>query len=509
MAPVAIRRTAIGLILAGALLRFHDLDGRSVWHDEAFGILRAARPAAADVIAAPPLVEPPGWPLALRIWLRDVAGVDAPGPAAVLPARAFSAACGALALVPAWVVLRALLPASAALGALALLAASPFAILCAQQARPYALRVLLEWSAVAGLLQALRAGAGAPLAGAALCAAAAGVVHYVALAWVPAAVVFLALRRRPLPGGRVRWVTAGALALAPGALLALRARAAIGHATAAAPQHVGVGAWLTGAVQQFGAGAWIPGPLAGPAFWLFAAAAVAGFGIAGLRLIRTGGAAGSAGLSRDAGAALVAFGAVPPLLLLCAHQTGVVYQPKIRYAAGAHLFLLAAVAAGPGLLPWRRARPAGLAALLVLELAALHGWYGGGFPALDLPPCLKPHRDAAALIIAGREPGDAVAAFEFSAYTPQKLLLPAGLPVTYLLRDPLSPDAELDDVGHPMPLDELARTARRIWLVVAPVHYRDPLDVPDATLAALHRLGRLESDETLPGIRLQRWRVLR
>jgi hypothetical protein len=484
-------RAAVVLILAGTFLRFQGLHRRGIWHDEAVTLWRAGLPDWSQVLHAPPWVEPPLYYLLLHGWVPWFPGEGA---------RLLSAAFGSAALVLAWLVLRRELARNEALAALALFALSPFEILYAQQARPYTLRVVLALAGLLALRRAIRTGRHRDWALTASTIIGSSLAHFLSLAWLPALGMREALARG-LP--RKRWTRAAGWAVAaaaPALALAVVRRGAIAHAVGSAHGPTAPAAFLTGLVTLFGAGAWVPAALARPAWLLFAVPACAGLlhAVAGIRR-RTG--------APPAGASILALGLTPPVLLMAANWTGVVQTPKIRFAIEAHLFLLVACVRGAALLPERWMRRGLIGALLLIEAAAVGRYAQGGFPPLDLPPCIKPFREAAAVIRSRWQPGDAVASFEYETYMPLKVLLGEGVPQGYLLRDPLAPDAELDWVGRPTTLAALTADHRRIWLVVAPVHYADPLDVPPELTATLGRTGRLETDDTVPGIRIQRWRL--
>jgi len=471
-------------------VRFWNLGLRSVWFDEAQGILRAAHPDWPSVFRAPPFVEPPLYYGLLHVWLR-MGRSD-------ISVRALSALCGTAALLLAWRVFRRVLPPSAALTALALTAAAPFQILYAQQARPYMLRECLELGALLACLDGAWGWC-------ALWAGLAGAAHALAVLWVPCLGVVALLTRRsgPRPVGRMALAALGAVA--PVALLAFVRRGAIAHVNTIAPHPVSLEAFGAGCGQLFGGGAWIPPILAAPAFWLFAGLAAVGLIVSAVPRQNAGEM--SYASSTRSTAVLLVGGVLLPLGLWLAHAFGAVYVPKPRYAITAQLFLLAACARGLMAVPSRHARAALLAALLLADAAALAGYFRGGFPTLDLPPCMKPFRDAAALIRSGARPKDAVASYEFETYLPLRLALGDDWTQGYLLRDPLALDEELAWLGRPVALPALSAGHGRVWLVVAPVRYSDALDVPPEVTAELRRLGRLEADTTIPGIRIQCWRM--
>lgn len=156
------------LIAAGALLRFVDLPRKVFWIDESTTVERVAGVPDAEILSAfksragvPPsffapyrspngawidtvrrgIAEDPRMPplyfLALRAWMSALGS-------SILAARSFSAVLGALAILAMFRFAALLFPGMLAPWlAAALLAASPFHLRFAQEARPYALWTLL------------------------------------------------------------------------------------------------------------------------------------------------------------------------------------------------------------------------------------------------------------------------------------------------------------------------------------------------------------------------------
>ncbi len=61
--------TGLALVLLALLLRLPALAARPVWYDEAFSVLLAARPVG-DILAGTAAdTMPPGYYLALRLWM--------------------------------------------------------------------------------------------------------------------------------------------------------------------------------------------------------------------------------------------------------------------------------------------------------------------------------------------------------------------------------------------------------------------------------------------------------
>lgn len=133
---------AAALIAIGAALRFAALGQESVWGDEIFSLDLASRSLAGILRGAAGEVHPPLYFMLLKLWL-------APWGDSLVAARAFSAFASALALIPFAALARRLLGSRAGLGALALMALSPFQLWYAQETRMYALLIFWEAWALA------------------------------------------------------------------------------------------------------------------------------------------------------------------------------------------------------------------------------------------------------------------------------------------------------------------------------------------------------------------------
>lgn len=490
-----MRTAGRALLLAGVLARFWQLDARSLWFDEAYGVERAAAPTLAGTFRGGPLMEPPVYYTVLHGWLRQ--GTND------VTARALSAVCSSAALTAAWRLLPALWPDAPATGlaVFALMALSPYEVLYAQEARGYAMLEALTLAALLALLAAIGGGSRARLAWPlwAFTCATAGLVHYLALAWIPAQLAWLWLNGRAR-----RWCPRaagwGLVAAVPALGWAVMVRPAIAAAVGSSVGPVSPGAYGVGLVQLFGAGAWVPRALDRPAVVLFAALGLLGAGVALARTRRGGG--------RPGDAAVLALGILPPLLLYAGHLAGAVPSPKIRYAGFAHAFLLAACASGAAALP-RGGRRAALALLLALEGAGTVRYLEGGFPDLDLPPVKMPFRDAAAAIAARAGPGDAVVAVDLAAALPLRRYLPAGLPQAFLDADIGQLPAESVFLGRPSTLTDLAAAHARLWLVAAPLRYASPPGLPGWVVAGLRARGARPDEAVagVPGIWIQCWRM--
>jgi mannosyltransferase len=485
---------AASILILAAAVRFWRLDLFSLGFDEAMSLRRAMEPTLAAVWRAT-FVEVPVYNALLHGWL----GLGR-SPAV---ARALSSALSVAALGVGWFMLRRLLAPAPALAALALFAFSPFQVQYAQEARPYMLMLLAEFAAVLGLFRAADRGRTADWGVWAAGCAVAALSHLVALAWIAASAVFVwligagASRRRDL----ARVAGWGALAAAPALIFAATDARSIARVNETAPQAFGVPDFLLGIDNFFGPGAWVPAPLVVPSLAVF------GFlMLTGLFLCATPARPDPA--ARRLRAAVLAFGLVPPLLVLLGSWAGIVYRPKPRYAMGAQLFLLAACARVLWVPPWPAVRALGLGALLALDAASLAKYFGGGFPTLDLPPCKKPFHAVAADLVARARPGDGVLSCVFETYLPLDYHLGGRLPHGYVLRDPFFSEGELHMLGFPVDLERFVRAHRRVWLVTAPVFYTAPVDVPGDVVARLRRVAVPREDETRPGIRITRWEAL-
>lgn len=128
--------TAAGLLALGVGLRVYDLQRLSLWLDEGFSLLYAGQPwrtvAGLDGYYSP---HPTGYFL-----LTKVALLALPEP---LAGRSISLACGVLTLPVFFLLARKILDRTGALVATAVLALSPIHLYYTQEARMYALVVLL------------------------------------------------------------------------------------------------------------------------------------------------------------------------------------------------------------------------------------------------------------------------------------------------------------------------------------------------------------------------------
>jgi hypothetical protein len=476
------------IVTLAAVVRFSRLGLFSLGFDEAMSFKRALEPTVAAVWRAT-FIETPLYNVLLHCWL--VLGHD---PAV---ARALSAALSVAALILGWRVLARLLPPVPALAALALFAFSPFQVQYAQEARPYMLTIACEFGAILALLRAIETGKAEAWAAWSACCAVAALSHLLALAWIAASAAFVwgaadagASRRRVLG-----W---GALAALPALGYAAADARSIARVNLTAPQAFNLPEFLIGIDNFFGPGAWVPAALIVPSLAVFGALMVIGVLVSAMP-------SRPDARARTLRVAVLAFGLVPLALVLVGNWAGVVYRPKLRYAMGSQLFLLAACARGLWAPPWPAVRALGLGALLALDAASLGAYFGGGFPTLDLPPCKKPFHVVAADLVARSRPGDGILSVGFQTYVPLDWYLGGRLPHGYALRDPLVSDGELRVLGAPVDVAGFVRAHGRVWLVCAPVYYTAPLVVPPEVTAALRRAAVLRGQEVRPGILIQLW----
>ena len=141
------------LTLVGAMLRLYRIGSNSLWVDE-FATLKIVRPPFAEIARAAAEVSfcPP-----LHFWL--VHGVVALLGVSETSLRLVSAVAGALTIPVAWLLIRELTRSrSIALLGAALLAVNPLHIWYSQEARAYALLVLMGTAALLCFVLAARTG---------------------------------------------------------------------------------------------------------------------------------------------------------------------------------------------------------------------------------------------------------------------------------------------------------------------------------------------------------------
>jgi 4-amino-4-deoxy-L-arabinose transferase-like glycosyltransferase len=199
------------LTVAGAALRFATLDLQSFWHDEAVTVGRVLDPSLLKTLdhvpgseATPPLYYVLAW-----AWTK----VFGSGEVGI---RSLSAVFGTATIPVAWWGGRALVSRAAGIGAAALAAFSPYMFWYSQEARAYALLVLLCAASLAFFGEALRRREGRWLAWWAAVSVLALLTHYFAVFVVGPE---LALLVWLLPDRRRSVLSAGAAVAAVGLAL--------------------------------------------------------------------------------------------------------------------------------------------------------------------------------------------------------------------------------------------------------------------------------------------------
>lgn len=372
--PATTPHDAAGLLLATLIAfwaRWHGIAAEPLWFDELLTWRRAIQPPAELIADAFSGAHYPLYFLVVAGW---VALFD--DSAAQL--RAPSVLFGTLAVPVAFLVARDLAGRAAGHAAALLTALSPFAITYAQEARPYALAMLLVLVALSGQTRlAKRPGRGTLGAWAAWVAGTAGALITLkgSVLWLAASLAgFAALRGHLAPRARRLFDRALAAALGAVALVWLP--------------------WLAGMAGPFAtrvAGYWVPAPSLGevgrglafayllglldPVGFHPLAEPVAPLGPVVLALAL----AGALALHGPARILIVASAVLPPVLLLAAGLVTPVFVPRYLFAGVPAVLVLAGVGAGALINRLGALRPAVLATAAALALAAglqLAPYYG-------------------------------------------------------------------------------------------------------------------------------------
>lgn len=177
--------------MAGAALRFATLSSQSFWLDEAIAIHSARLDlgglfhSVAHTEGSPPLyfMLLDGW---MRVFGRSEAGI-----------RSLSALFGTATILLAYVIGRRLAAERVGLALAALVAFNPVLVWFSQEARPYALLVLLSGASFLFFAMALQRPTGKVLAGWAAASAGAFTTHYFAGLLILPELAWLAYRVRP------------------------------------------------------------------------------------------------------------------------------------------------------------------------------------------------------------------------------------------------------------------------------------------------------------------------
>jgi mannosyltransferase len=137
---------ALAAVLAlGAAIRFHQLDHESLWTDEVLSVELARRPWPALLAATAEDGHPPLYVALLRVWTGALGESES-------AVRSLSAAIGVATLAAFFALAFRLLSTRAALIATLLLACAPYHVYYSQEARNYALLLLLTVLSYLGLL---------------------------------------------------------------------------------------------------------------------------------------------------------------------------------------------------------------------------------------------------------------------------------------------------------------------------------------------------------------------
>jgi len=207
------RNALAALVVLAAILRFATLDVQSLWLDEA-ATVGLVRRDLWDMLSALPGAEssPPLYFIVAWFWAK-LFGADAIG------LRSLSAVCGTLTVPVAYAAARPV-SARAGLWAAAIAAASPLAFYYSQEARPYALLILLCGISFVLFQRALAAPRPRTLAFWAAASALALLTHYFAAFLLLPEALWLARRH----GWRVLGPYAGVICVVGAALIPLAAR---------------------------------------------------------------------------------------------------------------------------------------------------------------------------------------------------------------------------------------------------------------------------------------------
>jgi len=129
----------LAILLIAAAVRFHWLGMQSIWNDEGNSLRLAQRSIPALIAAAGQDIHPPGYYLALKMWIGLVGDSE-------FGLRALSAFAGLLTVAGVYALGRALFARGVGLIAAALIAVNSFEVYYSQEARMYAFLAL--WTAL-------------------------------------------------------------------------------------------------------------------------------------------------------------------------------------------------------------------------------------------------------------------------------------------------------------------------------------------------------------------------
>lgn len=398
-ASLAWRAAVLAALAAGVVARAIDLGGRSLWFDEAFSLRLAAGPGLPDVVRACAAdTHPPLYFLLLHLWT----GLFGTSEAA---ARGLSALAGALCVPVAYALGARWRGPRTGLAAALAMALSPFAIRQSQDARPYALLLLLASCSTLALQRWRETGARRHALAYVLASAAMTWTHLVGGAVLVAHALFVAADavRRRRGGSAMRPGAAGGTGAPAGFSLPRWIAAVVAVLVLFAPWIPAAWTTATEKVVRFDVG---DASLHGLARTL------EGFGGTGAGLALVGGLAAFgvvvALLARGRsarGAVLLALVFAVPLLLpwLLAQVWARVFFPRVTVAA---TFALAALAgAGAAAVLPRGSRWRAGVALLLVAVAS-----GVGLRNAWGKPGSEPWRDVAHDVAVAARVGDRVLA---------------------------------------------------------------------------------------------------
>jgi len=425
------------IVLLGLATRAFGVGRESLWFDEAMTVTMARDSFAAvlDHVAAQES-HPPLYFWLVWAWMKLFGGTE-------LPARSLSVLCGTLAIVPAHFLARRLFDRRVAHLAALVVATSPILVYYSQEARPYAVFLLLGLATVALFVKAVQCGQALAWWGFVVCAALATLTHYyMAFTLLALGLFALGFRRRyPLPPRRilpglglyallvVPWFTSDAFAA--------QMRLSLFPHHPLAQKAAGDPLSFLRIMNVFDHGS-IP--------WRFAYAPIWTYLVGGLILALPAGwallrlfARGSERRERDGLSLLALLWLVPVALVLALGFRGI--KVEVRYIAFAAVPYYVLVALGLCRLP-ALGRAIGIAALLAWSAVGLHRTY--------TTPSREDWRGALGVLVKELRPGDAV------------LFDPFGEPpLEWAIYHPDSP---------PLPLVDLEQATRgfacdRLWVL--------------------------------------------
>jgi mannosyltransferase len=198
--PRAAVTALLAITLLAGVLRVHNLGRDSLWEDEAASVLYTHLPVHVLLIHNVDPGNPPGYRLLLKGWIAICGTSEF---AVRLPSALLGTATVPLVGLLAWLLTRR---TAAALAAALLLALSPHHVYYSQEARAYALVVLLATGGTCLLIRALRDNRRRDWCGYAVLAALGVYMHYqgffVIVGQTLATLTVLMLRRTPRAGWR-------------------------------------------------------------------------------------------------------------------------------------------------------------------------------------------------------------------------------------------------------------------------------------------------------------------